>query len=210
MAYSWPKGFWVSKFRLKDGRTRAVLGWKDPTGKPRRKEFSANDPDELDGRIDAYIASMSVPDSVFELASRPTNDSGVREASARYVASHRDLRVYQRAIELSQEVRKIVGSFPAAERFSLSDQFLRSSRSVCANLAEAWRKRRYRAAFVSKLSDVEGECAETQVWAEIAWLNDYCSEETFSSLFVSYEELIRSVVNMISNSDKWTTLPKPR
>ncbi|MBI5707195.1 MAG: four helix bundle protein [Armatimonadetes bacterium] len=210
MARSWPEGFWVSKFRLKDGRTRAVLGWKDPTGRPQRKEFSANDPDELDGRIEAYIASLSIPESVLEYAPDTPSSFGARERQSDYVATHRDLRVYQRAIELSQEVRKVVGSFPADERFSLSDQFLRSSRSVCANLAEAWRKRRYRAAFVSKLSDVEGECAETQVWAEIAWLNHYCSEEQFRALFVGYEELIRSVVNMISHSDKWTTLPKPR
>jgi len=79
------------------------------------------------------------------------------------IQMHRDLRVYQRAFDLSMKIFEMSSAFPKEEKYSLTDQIRRSSRSVCANLAEAWRKRRYQAAFVSKLSDAEAEAAETQV-----------------------------------------------
>jgi four helix bundle protein len=83
-------------------------------------------------------------------------------------------------------------SFPKEETYSLTDQIRRSSRSVCANLAEAWRKRRYKAAFVSKLSDSEGESAETQTWLEFAVHCEYLKKETGRELFKEYDEIISS------------------
>jgi len=84
------------------------------------------------------------------------------------IKSYRDLRVYQNAMDAAMEIYEISKQFPIEERYSLIDQIRRSSRSVCANLAEAWRKRRYKAAFIAKISDVETEACETQVWLEFA------------------------------------------
>ena len=97
------------------------------------------------------------------------------------IVRHNDLEVYQHAVEAAMRIFQASKSFPKEETYSLTDQIRRSSRSVCANLAEAWRKRRYKAAFISKLSDVEGEAAETQVWIEFAarcaYAQDRCREE---------------------------------
>jgi four helix bundle protein len=84
------------------------------------------------------------------------------------IAIHRELEVYQKAMDVAMRIFELSKRFPKEETYSLTDQIRRSSRSVCANLAEAWRKRRYEKAFVSKLSDVEAEAAETQVWLEFA------------------------------------------
>ena len=73
------------------------------------------------------------------------------------VADYRDLRVYQLAFESAMEIFELSRAFPTEEKYALTDQMRRSSRSVCANIAEAWRKRRYEAAFVSKLSDADGD-----------------------------------------------------
>ncbi len=78
----------------------------------------------------------------------------------------RELRVYQNAMEAAMQVFELTKAFPVEEKYSMTDQMRRSSRSVCANLAEAWRKRRYKNAFVAKLSDAESEACETQVWVE--------------------------------------------
>ena len=80
------------------------------------------------------------------------------------IKTHEDLAVYQLAFSAAMTILKISKKFPVEEKYSLTDQIRRSSRSVCANLAEAWRKRRYEAAFISKLNDCEAEAAETQVW----------------------------------------------
>jgi four helix bundle protein len=84
------------------------------------------------------------------------------------IRSHRELLVYQKAMEAAMHIFELSQRFPSEERYSLTDQIRRSSRSVCANLAEAWRKRRYKGAFISKLSDAESEAAETQTWLEFA------------------------------------------
>src|SRR5271155_2279944 len=84
------------------------------------------------------------------------------------VRTHCDLQVYQKALAFAMDIFALSKVFPKEETYSLTDQIRRSSRSVCANLAEAWRKRRYQAAFISKLSDSESEAAETQVWIEFA------------------------------------------
>src|SRR5437762_13910380 len=84
------------------------------------------------------------------------------------IQSHRELEVYKLAFDASMRIFELTKSFPIEERFSLTDQIRRSSRSVCANLSEAWRKRRYEGAFVLKLNDSEAEAAETQTWLEFA------------------------------------------
>ncbi len=88
--------------------------------------------------------------------------------------------------------------------YSLTDQIRRSSRSVSGNIAEAWRKRRYQKSFIAKLSDSEGEAAETQVWLEYAKACHYINEDAFLQLTGRYDNIIGMIVNMITNSDKWT------
>lgn len=95
-------------------------------------------------------------------------------------------------------------AFPREEVYSLTDQMRRSSRSVCANVAEAWRKRRYEAAFISKLSDAETEAAETQVWIEFAVKCAYLNPENGRELYKTYERLIGMLVKMINQSSIWT------
>src|SRR5574341_1374439 len=105
----------------------------------------------------------------------------------------RELDVYRTAMDSTMQVFQLSKSFPAEERYSLTDQVRRSSRSVCANLAETWRKRRYEAAFVSKLSDAETEAAETQVWAEIAYHSGYLKPEVFAQLDNAYDKIIGQI-----------------
>ena len=124
------------------------------------------------------------------------------------VKHFRELDVYQNAMNLTMKVFEQTKHWPSEERFSLIDQIRRSSRSVCTNLAEAWRKRRYRAAFVAKLSDSETEAAETQVSAEIALRCGYLSEELFRALDDSYEKVLGQIVKMADQPEKW--LIKPR
>src|SRR4051812_10303144 len=92
---------------------------------------------------------------------------------------------------------------PKEERYSLTDQIRRSSRSVCANLAEAWRKRRYHAAFISKLSDAEAEAAETQVWLEFAVKCEYIDRERARNLYERYERALTTIVGMIHHPETW-------
>jgi four helix bundle protein len=92
------------------------------------------------------------------------------------IRSYKELRVYQAAIEAAMRIFEITKRFPAEERFSMVDQMRRSSRSVCSNIGEAWRKRRYPAHFASKLSDSEGEAEETRVWLDIAFRCGYISK----------------------------------
>ncbi len=94
--------------------------------------------------------------------------------------------------------------FPNEERYSLVDQMRRSSRSVSANLDEAWRKRRYKAAFISKLSDSEAEAAETQVWLQYAVECDYLNRDTAKRLYIEYDQVIAMLVHMIHHCGDWT------
>jgi four helix bundle protein len=111
--------------------------------------------------------------------------------------------VYQGAIDLVMRIFELAKSFPVEERYALTDQIRRSSRSVCANLAEAWRKRRYQAAFVSKLSDAEAEAAETHVHIEIALRHNYLRQETFDELDDAYDKILAQIVKMIDQSERW-------
>jgi four helix bundle protein len=99
--------------------------------------------------------------------------------------------------------------FPREEAYSLTDQIRRSSRAVAANLAEAWRRRRHGAAFVSKLNDSETEAAETQCWVEFAVECGYLPQATGEELLRTYDGIIRTIVGMINNADSWL-LPSAR
>ena len=119
------------------------------------------------------------------------------------IKTHRDLDVYQVSFDIAMQIFQKSKSFPLEERYSLTDQVRRSSRSVCANLAEAWRKRRYEASFVSKLSDAEAEAAETQVWIEFAVRCGYMETKTGEELLISYENIIGKIITMINNFQPW-------
>jgi four helix bundle protein len=121
----------------------------------------------------------------------------------------RELEVYQEAMSLVMRVTELTKGFPKEERFALTDQIKRSSRSICANLAEAWRKRRYEAAFVSKLNDAETEAAETQVHLEIAFRHEYIDGETFEQHDDVCDKIISQIVKMIDRADLWVIKPKP-
>ena len=98
------------------------------------------------------------------------------------IRDFKELQVYQRAFDSSLQIFNLSKCFPPEERYSLTDQMRRSSRSVCANIAEAWRKRRYPASFVSKLSDADAEAAETQVWLDQALACGYLNAEAHQQL----------------------------
>jgi four helix bundle protein len=117
------------------------------------------------------------------------------------IRSHTDLDVYRFAMDAAMELFRESKSFPKEERYSLTDQGRRSSRSVCANLAEAWRKRRYEGAFIAKLSDAEAEAAETQVWIEFAVKCEYLDRETATTLYQKYDQIISMLVAMIRHPE---------
>lgn len=111
--------------------------------------------------------------------------------------SHKELDVYQLAFTTSMEIFVITKTLPKDEVFSLSSQIRRSSRSVSANIAEAFRKRRYEKAFVLKLSDSEAEAAETQVWIDYLLSCEYIKEDVHDRLFIAYENILGKLVNMM-------------
>lgn len=119
------------------------------------------------------------------------------------ITRHTELHVYRRAFALAMDVFHASKGFPADERYSLTDQVRRSSRSICANLAEAWRKRRYRAAFVAKLSDAEAEAAETQVWLQFAVECGYLPPDEARKHYQECDEVIAMLVAMIHHPEKW-------
>jgi four helix bundle protein len=121
----------------------------------------------------------------------------------------RDLDVYQGAMSLVMRIFELTKHFPIEEKYTLTDQVRRSSRSVCANLAEAWRKRRYRAAFVSKLNDAESEAAETQVHVEIAFRHSYLKQEVFDELDDACDKILAQIVKMIDHADRWIIKARP-
>jgi len=107
-------------------------------------------------------------------------------------------------MDAAMKIFEITKRFPVEEKYSLTDQIRRSSRSVCSNIGEAWRKRRYPAAFVSKLNDSEAEAAETQVWIEMSVRCRYITEEEAKELDETYEKIIGKLVRMIEHPENWT------
>lgn len=119
------------------------------------------------------------------------------------IQSHEELHVYRLAFEAGMRIFELSKGFPREETYALTDQIRRSSRSVCSNIAEAWRKRRYEAAFVSKLNDAESEAAETQTWLRFAVECGYLSAEAGQDLHRTYDHIIGKLVNMVIHPDPW-------
>jgi len=117
----------------------------------------------------------------------------------------KDLIVYKKAFELAMDIFKVTKAFPKEEVYSLTDQIRRSSRSVNANLGEAFRKRRYPNHFISKLSDADMENGETQVWLDFSLACEYITKDTYDSLFFKSEEVAKLLVYMMNNPEKFMT-----
>jgi len=120
------------------------------------------------------------------------------------IRTHMDLEVYQLAFKAAMEIFEISKRFPKEETYSLTDQIRRSSRSVCSNQAEAFRKRRYPKSFVSKLTDSESEAAETQTWLDFSICCLYITEKEHDDLYGTYENIIGKLVNMSLHPENWS------
>ena len=116
---------------------------------------------------------------------------------------HRDLKVFQLAYDLAMEIFHLSKSFPVEEKYSLTDQIRRSSRSVAANIAEGFRKRRYPNMLISKLTDCDGEATETQVWLDFAFDCGYLSKVNHDRLIEGYEEVGKMLGGMMANASKF-------
>jgi four helix bundle protein len=119
---------------------------------------------------------------------------------------HKDLKVYQLAYKLAMEIFNESKTFPIEERYSLTDQIRRSSRSVATNIAEAFRKRRYPNMFINKLSDSDAEATETQVWLDFSLECGYLSRESYEKLAKGYEEIGKMLGGMMSTPEKFKIL----
>jgi four helix bundle protein len=122
---------------------------------------------------------------------------------ANRIKSVRDLDVYKKAFAAAMEIYQISKEFPPEERFSMTDQIRRASRSVCSNLAEAWRKRRYRAVFINKLTDAQQEASETQTWLDFCVACNYINKQTFERLDQEYENILGMLNSMEIKADKF-------
>jgi four helix bundle protein len=122
-------------------------------------------------------------------------------AAAKRINSVRDLEVYRLAFETAMEIYSVSKDFPTEEKYSLTDQIRRSSRAVCANLSEGWRKRRYKAVFINKLSDSAQEAAETQTWLEFALKCGCIDDEVFHKLDEQYEHIFAMLNTMEKKAD---------
>ena len=124
-----------------------------------------------------------------------------------------ELRVYRTAYRQAMNIFEYSKEWPKVERYALTDQIRRSSRGVCSNIAEAWSKRRYPNHFISKLSDAEGEAAETLTWLAFANSCDYLTDTEHNDLRAEYRQIRGGLVKMMRNPDQWcgpSTLREPR
>jgi four helix bundle protein len=121
------------------------------------------------------------------------------------IRSHKELNVFKASFDLALQIHNLTKEFPLEEKYSLTDQVRRSSRSVATNIAEAFRKRRYPKSFIAKLSDSEGEEAETQVWLSFAQSFGYLDEGIILDLDKKYEQIERQIITMIQSPEKWST-----
>ena len=119
------------------------------------------------------------------------------------IKSFKDLQVYQLAFDAALEIHDITKSFPEEEKYALTEQIRRSSRSVCTNIGEAQRKRRYPKNFVSKLSDSEAEATETQIHIDFSFSFKYIDDATHDRLYDQYEHILAMLINMSGQADKW-------
>jgi four helix bundle protein len=120
------------------------------------------------------------------------------------IRSHRELEVYILSFGTAMKIFEISKSFPKEETYSLTDQIRRSSRSVCSNLAEAFRKRRYPKSFISKLSDSESEAAESQTWLDFSLNCGYITEAEHHDLNDTYGRILGKLVTMSLHPENWS------
>lgn len=120
------------------------------------------------------------------------------------ITNFRDLIVYRKSFDLASRVFELTKGFPKEEKYALTDQIRRSSRSVCANLAEAWAKKLYPKAFVSKLSDSLAEQLETEVWLDFCVKHQYIDKETYCMLLEDYAEIRRMLSSMMNSPEKFS------
>jgi len=123
------------------------------------------------------------------------------EKKTNKIRTVRDLKVYRKAFDSAMEIFELTKKFPKEETYSLTDQIRRASRSVCSNLSEGWRKRRYKAVFLNKLTDSGQEAAETQTWLEFSFHCKYIDEETFQRLDDNYEHIFAMLNSMEKKAD---------
>ena len=125
------------------------------------------------------------------------------------IRNYTDLRVFQNAMEAATKIFELTGSFPAEEKFSMTDQMRGSSRSVCSNLSGAWRRRINKDAFVAKLNDAESQACETQVWVEFARRCKYLENDVCDGLQSAYDLILGQLVKMINEPYKWLIKKSP-
>ncbi len=121
-------------------------------------------------------------------------------------SGYKNLNVYQIAYTSAMEIFQISTSFPKEEKYALTDQIRRSSRSVCVNIGEGYRKRKYPKHFTSKMTDADGECTETQIWLDFAKDCEYINEEVYHKLYSKYSEVGKMLGSMGNNPEKF--IPK--
>jgi len=122
---------------------------------------------------------------------------------AKRISSVRELEVYRLAFDTAMEIFELSKSFPPEEKYSLTDQVRRSSRSVCTNISEGWRKRKYKAVFINKLTDAEQEAAETQTWLEFSLACKYINQDMFKQLDEKYEHIFAMLITMERRADSF-------
>ena len=127
-----------------------------------------------------------------------------------FARDYKDLNVFKLAFESAMKIFEVSKTWSKEEKYSLTDQIRRSSRSVCANIAEAWRKRRYPAHFVSKLSDADTEAAETEVWLEFAFKCNYLDSDLHSALRDNYDYICRMLTKMMMSPESWCKTTKSK
>jgi four helix bundle protein len=116
---------------------------------------------------------------------------------------HWEIDAYKLSVEAAMEIYELSKSFLEEEKYSLTDQIRRSSRSVSAQIAEGWRRRKYRGAFVNKMNEAEAEAAETQVWLEYCAKCQYIKKEVYTRLHYNYQEIIGKLINMGNRPEQW-------
>ena len=119
------------------------------------------------------------------------------------IKSHKEMKVYQKAFEKAMEIFEITKNFPKEETYALTDQIRRCSRSVCSNIAEAFRRRRYLKIFALKLNESEAEAAETQNWLDFSLECKYINKSTYTKLYKEYDGIIGMLVNIQKSPEKW-------
>jgi four helix bundle protein len=129
------------------------------------------------------------------------------KSGSKLVRSHFEWTLFRQAFDVAVKVFQLSKRFPPEEKYSLTDQVRRSSRSVSANIAEAWRRRRYKGAFLMRLNDAEAEAAETQIWLAHAVHCDYVKREEVSEVIRNYESIMGALVNLSRHPEPWL-LPK--